>query len=100
MRARAHWLLLLGLALIPLLLVLFAPPLSTGFVNDDFIEVGARHYDALDSLPSENWGLWSQRFVERALIILSLAGKSFARRARSFSGQTTLCGTSIRSVIV
>lgn len=65
---RTHWLALLLVLLAILLLLVLSPAFSNGFVNDDFIEVGARHYDALDSLPKEDWALWASRFVQRALI--------------------------------
>lgn len=67
-RLRAHWLVLLLVLLAILLLLVLSPAFSNGFVNDDFIEVGARHSDALDSLPEENFALWGSRFVQRALI--------------------------------
>lgn len=56
------------LAAIPVLLILFSPTFNIGFINDDFMEIGARHFDALDSLPTENYGLWAQRYVLRALV--------------------------------
>ncbi|HZQ05906.1 MAG TPA: hypothetical protein VFD70_04955 [Anaerolineae bacterium] len=67
-RLERYWLALTLIASALLLLLLFSPVLSIGFVNDDFIEIGARHYDALDALPAENYALWAQRFVERALV--------------------------------
>lgn len=63
-----RWFILLVILLIALLLLVLSPALANGLVNDDFIEVGARHFDALDSLPKENWALWGSRFVQRALI--------------------------------
>lgn len=69
--ARAHWLLLLFLLLIPLLLVLLSPSLQTGFINDDFNDIAIRHYDALDSLPRQDYAFWTQLFVKRALTDLA-----------------------------
>src|SRR6478672_4028298 len=69
--ARAHWLLLFLLLLIPLLLVLLSPSLATGFINDDFNDIAIRHYDALDSLPRQDFALWTQLFVKRALTDLA-----------------------------
>lgn len=69
--ARAHWLLLLFLLLIPLLLVLLSPSLQTGFINDDFNDIAIRHYDALDSLPRQDYALWTRLFVKRALTDLA-----------------------------
>ncbi len=63
-----HWRILVFAALALIVLVLYAPNLSVGFVNDDFIEVGARSYDAQDSLANTDLNLWFERFAERSLI--------------------------------
>lgn len=67
-RASSHWRVLLLASLAALLAILYAPTFLMGFVTDDFIEVGARHDDALDSLAHDDLSLWFARFRERALI--------------------------------
>lgn len=67
-RFEQHWIVALAALLALVNLVTFAPTFTMGFVTDDFIEVGARHDDALDSIAREDWSLWFQRFGERALI--------------------------------
>lgn len=67
-RLRRCWLGLVLVVVASAVLGLYAPTLSIGFVNDDFIEVGARHFDALDTLQTADLGLWAERFVHWALI--------------------------------
>lgn len=66
--ASKHWIILLLVALTLLLLLLYAPTFGMGFVTDDFIEVGARHFDALDGLVPQDNNVWFERFIERAII--------------------------------
>lgn len=66
--ASKHWIALFLMGLTVGLAVLYAPTFGMGFVTDDFVEVGARHFDALDGLYGDDNAIWFQRFVERALI--------------------------------
>lgn len=67
-RIQQHWILLLAALFALVNLATYAPTFGMGFVTDDFIEVGARHDDALDSLAHDDLSLWFARFLERALI--------------------------------
>lgn len=63
-----HWLLASLLTLTFLIVILYAPVLGMGFVTDDFIEIGARHDDALDFLAHDDLAGWAGQFVQRSLI--------------------------------
>ncbi|MCC7162075.1 MAG: hypothetical protein IT331_06255 [Anaerolineae bacterium] len=63
-----HWIALLFIGLALVLGILYAPTFGMGFVTDDFIEVGARHFDARDGLYNGDNTIWFERFIERALI--------------------------------
>lgn len=63
-----YWRIWVFAALALVIFALYVPVFSIGFINDDFIEVGARYFDAQDSLTQPDLGLWVNRFVERSLI--------------------------------
>lgn len=67
-RIGRHWVALLVFSLVATLLIVYAPTARLGFVTDDFIEVGVRHFDALDSLARGDLGLFAQRFVYRSFV--------------------------------
>ncbi len=66
--AQQHWKPILFVLLIVGILGAYAPVFRMGFTTDDYIEIGARHFDALDSFPAQDWNLWLTRFADRAFI--------------------------------
>lgn len=63
-----HWRVLVFASLALIVFALYSSVFFVGLINDDFIEVGARYFDAQDSLKQPDLGLWVNRFVERSLI--------------------------------
>lgn len=49
-------------------IIAYAPVFRLGWTTDDYIEIGARHFDALESLPREDWQLWTAHFWERSFV--------------------------------
>ena len=67
-RVRRHWWALFVALLTVTIAIAYAQVFRMGFTTDDYIEVGARHFDALDSLASQNYGVWFSRFAERSFV--------------------------------
>lgn len=67
-RALDHWQALLLLVLIVSTLIAYGPVFHLGFMTGDYIEIGARHFDALASLAHQDFGLWAARFAQRAFV--------------------------------
>lgn len=61
---RKHWLAATFTAIVLLVLISYAPIVQKQFVQEDFVQVGIRHFDAQAAAQSERWDAW-----------LSLAGK-------------------------
>lgn len=66
--SRRYWLWLGALALTAAVLVTYAGAFGMGFVTDDFIEVGLRHFNAVDTLARDDFGAWLQGTVRFAFV--------------------------------